>query len=239
MNTMILQTAGRFRSLRLWIGCLILVTTLRAPPVYGACTAYAYDALNRISTVTYSDGTVITYSYDGAGNRLGQTVAGGAGTPPQFTSTNKTTFGVGLAGKFTLTATGNPAPGFSATGLPSWASLNATNGVLSGTPPNTNGAPLTLTLTATNGVLPNATQTFTLAVINLRPILGRPSFSGGKFQLLVTGVAGQNYTVQSSTNLVSTNWSTLLVTNAPGTSFEFTDPNATNRSRYYRVLVGP
>jgi YD repeat-containing protein len=32
-------------------------------------TAYTYDTLGRVSTVTYPNGTVITYSYDPAGNR--------------------------------------------------------------------------------------------------------------------------------------------------------------------------
>ena len=230
------KASGSFRPR---FGFLLMLMAIFAPQVYGACTSYSYDALSRISTVTYSDGSVITYTYDNAGNRLGQTISGGAATPPRFTSTNKTTFSVGLAGKFTVTATGNPTPGFSVTGLPSWAALNSTNGVLSGTPPNTNGAPLTLTLTATNGVLPNATQTFTLAVVNPKPNLSKPNLSGGEFQMLVTGVAGQNYTVQTTTNLVPSNWSTLLVTNAPGTSFEFIYPNSTNRSRFYRVMVGP
>ena len=53
------------------------------------------------------------------------------------------------------------------------------------------------------------------------------------------GVAGQNYTLQMSTNLASTNWISILVTNAPAGSFFITDPNATNIGRYYRILVGP
>ena len=30
---------------------------------------YIYDALGRVRTVTYSNGTVVTYAYDAAGNR--------------------------------------------------------------------------------------------------------------------------------------------------------------------------
>lgn len=63
---------------------------------------------------------------------------------------------------------------------------------------------------------------------------------GGQFQMLLTGIAGQNYTLQMSTNLASNNWTALLVTNNPATnSFIIADPNATNRQRFYRVLVGP
>lgn len=32
-------------------------------------TQYTYDALGRVSTVTYGNGVVVTYSYDAAGNR--------------------------------------------------------------------------------------------------------------------------------------------------------------------------
>jgi M6 family metalloprotease-like protein len=83
---------------------------------------------------------------------------------PSFTSANSATFVAGQAGSFTVTAVGSPTPAFSATGLPLWASLGATTGVLSGMPPNAAGSPFTLTLMASNGVLPNATQVFLLTV---------------------------------------------------------------------------
>lgn len=37
---------------------------------------YGYDALNRLTSATYSDGEDYTYSYDPAGNRLAQTIGG-------------------------------------------------------------------------------------------------------------------------------------------------------------------
>ena len=43
--------------------------------VDAAATSYTYDSLNRLTQTTYSDGTVITYTYDAAGNRLTQTVS--------------------------------------------------------------------------------------------------------------------------------------------------------------------
>jgi kumamolisin len=113
------------------------------------------------------------------GNMYGGTTSGGTANggeifqlslsnSPTITSANSTTFTEGYDGNFVVTANGNPAPTFSATGLPSWANLNATTGVLSGTPPGTTGSPFTFTLTATNGNSPNATQSFTL---NVRPTL--------------------------------------------------------------------
>ena len=72
---------------------------------------------------------------------------------PIFTSGASTQFNATEAGSFTVTATGAPAPTFTATGLPlsGWLTLNATTGVLSGTPPDAIGSPLALTITASNG----------------------------------------------------------------------------------------
>lgn len=38
-----------------------------------ASATYAYDTQGRVSTITYDDGTVVTYSYDANGNRTGAT----------------------------------------------------------------------------------------------------------------------------------------------------------------------
>ncbi|TCO82588.1 putative Ig domain-containing protein, partial [Chthoniobacter flavus] len=81
-----------------------------------------------------------------------------------FTNPASATFTAGYAGAFTFTSAGTPLPTFSATGLPPWATLNPTTGVLSGTPPDTSGSPFTVTVTASNGSLPNATQQLTLSV---------------------------------------------------------------------------
>jgi predicted carbohydrate-binding protein with CBM5 and CBM33 domain len=43
-----------------------------------------------------------------------------------------------------------------------------------------------------------------------------------------------------STNLSSTNWTSLFITNSATTNvFNLTDPNATNKQRFYRILIGP
>jgi hypothetical protein len=57
-----------------------------------------------------------------------------------------------------------------------------------------------------------------------------------QFPLLLTGTPGINYAIQTLTNLSLTNW-TALVTNSPTTgTFNFTDTNATNASRFYRAV---
>jgi hypothetical protein len=85
--------------------------------------------------------------------------------PPAITSAASTTFVKGLAGSFTVTANGYPAPTFSESGsLPSGVNLSAA-GVLDGTPASDGTFPLTIT--ASNSAAPDATQNFTLTVAPL------------------------------------------------------------------------
>ncbi|MBZ5722427.1 MAG: putative Ig domain-containing protein [Acidobacteriia bacterium] len=81
-----------------------------------------------------------------------------------ITSANSTTFTVGTAGAFTVTATGFPAPTFSETGaLPSGVTLSP-GGALMGIPLAGTGGAYPITLTAHNGIGTDATQSFTLTV---------------------------------------------------------------------------
>ncbi len=89
--------------------------------------------------------------------------------PPQITSAPGTMFFAGQVNAFAVTATGTPAPAFTAAGLPAWAALDPGTGVLTGTPPDATGSPFALTLTADNGIAPAATQTFTLTVQGTLP----------------------------------------------------------------------
>jgi uncharacterized repeat protein (TIGR03803 family) len=137
----------------------------------------------------FSDGTIAN---DGSqcwaalvqgtdGNLYGTTGQGGASnegtvfklmppsSAPIFTSASSATFYAGISGTFKVTAIGLPFPTFSATGLPSWATLNSTTGVLSVTPPITASGPFVITLTASNGISPNATQNFTINVVTPTP----------------------------------------------------------------------
>jgi unsaturated rhamnogalacturonyl hydrolase len=88
-----------------------------------------------------------------------------AAVAPEFSSANDTTFTVGVAGSFTVTATGSPTPALSETGtLPSGLVFNSATGLLSGTPAaGTNGS-YAIIFTAQNGVGTAATQIFTLTV---------------------------------------------------------------------------
>jgi hypothetical protein len=62
-------------------------------------------------------------------------------------------------------------------------------------------------------------------------------FANNQFSLSLAGTPGINYAIQVATNLVPSNW-TSLVTNSPTNgAFSFTDTGATNRSRFYRAVA--
>jgi len=99
---------------------------------------------------------------------------------PAITSANTTRFTVGVAGSFTVTATGTPTPFLMATGtLPAGVTFkNNGNGTasLSGTPAPRTGGTYSFTLIVSNGADPAATQSFTLRVeqsLRLWPALRR------------------------------------------------------------------
>jgi hypothetical protein len=96
------------------------------------------------------------------------------GQAPAITSANSVTFTAGTAGSFTVTTTGYPAPSLSETG----ALLGVTfqdngNGkaTISGIPGPGTGGVYPITITAQNGVSPNATQSFTLTILQAPVIL--------------------------------------------------------------------
>jgi type II secretory pathway pseudopilin PulG len=85
--------------------------------------------------------------------------------PPAITSVTGTTFTVGTAGTFTVTAAGYPTPGLSESGaLPSGVTFNPATAVVSGTPAAGTGGAYHITFSASNGVNPSSTQSFTLTV---------------------------------------------------------------------------
>lgn len=122
------------------------------------------------------------------------------------------------------------------TNLPPGLSLSS-GGLISGKPLTNYVSSLKVQVTDANLVVTNKSLSIT---INPKPVLSAPVWITNRFWLRLTGATNQNYTVQMTTDLNATNWTSLLVTNNLKTnSFLVADPRATNQARFYRVLVGP
>jgi len=123
---------------------------------------------------------------------------------PQITSASSTTFTIGTAGSFSVTSTGVPTSGLSATGsLPSGVTFvdnHDGTATLAGTPAAGTAGSYPITLTASNGVAPDATQSFTLNV-QLAP--QAPQITSANSTTFTVGSAG-SFTVTSTGNPTAT-----------------------------------
>jgi chitinase len=86
-----------------------------------------------------------------------------------------------------------------------------------------------------NGV--KATNAATISVVTpVQVLLSAPQgLPPANFHFSYTANVGLSYIVQRSTNLVSTNWITLITNTAGSGSVNFTDLNATVNPGFYRV----
>ncbi len=155
---------------------------------------------------------------------------------PAITSGNSTTFVVGSADSFTVTASGFPAPTLSeAAGdtLPAGVKFNAATGILSGNPGPATSGTYTLHFTASNGVGANATQTFTLTV---NPLPFSDNFSTATDQQLSDYWINQvgNYRVNTTSGTATGNGTldlaTLLGVNASNVAVQATIAVAAGQS---------
>jgi len=64
-----------------------------------------------------------------------------------------------------------------------------------------------------------------------------PALGNGALNLSVSGNAGPDYTIQTSTNLTA--WQTAVTTNSPALPWSWSDTNLVFPQRFYRVLLGP
>ena len=107
---------------------------------------------------------------------------------PAVTSLGSTTFTVGTAGTFTVTATGFPQDTLKEVGMLPAGVTFTDNGngtaTLAGTPNAGRGRIYSFTITAANGVAPDATQTFTLTVNEA------PSITNSNTATFLAGQAG-------------------------------------------------
>jgi hypothetical protein len=122
--------------------------------------------------------------------------------------------------------------------FPSALTLDS-SGELYGTPDT--GGTFNFVVSADDGFGNSTNRPLSLTITLMgQATLRQPAWKTNRFQMLLVGTAGQNYTIQTSTNLAGTNWTTLFITNNAATNaFIITDTKATNRSRFYRALKGP
>jgi hypothetical protein len=195
-------------------------------------------------TLTTNGGYFDVAVTDGASNTAYQTLSVFIATPPLAITTVSLPSGTtGAAYTAALGATGGQPPynwqlAVGSANLPAGLSLS-TAGVISGAPATNKVSSFKVQVTDANFGTTNKVLSISIT-INGRPVLGLPNWRTNRFQMTLTGVSNQNYTVQMSTNLNPANWVSLFVTNsATNNSFLLTDPNATNKQRSYRVLLGP
>ena len=76
----------------------------------------------------------------------------------------------------------------------------------------------------------------TLTVTNAPPpALTLPRYTNGNLQFTLTGEAGSNYVVQSSTDLGASNWVSRVTNAAP---FQFVETNlGLSPQRFYRAVI--
>lgn len=116
---------------------------------------------------------------------------------PLILSPNSTVFTAGIPSSFRVRVEGAPAPTITATGLPAWAQLHASTGLLTGTAPVGTTGDFTFQITAANGNPPNATQSFTISVTPIPAItasitVGTLAGTGGQAGALnATGAAAR------------------------------------------------
>jgi hypothetical protein len=179
----------------------------------------------------------------GSGGTYTFTITAANGTPPNdtqsftltvneaptITSANATTFTEGVAGTFTVTATGFPKPALSQTGTrPTGVNFTPATGKLAGTPANGTAAssPYALTFTAHNTSGPDSVQAFTLNV-KPAPVLSVVKAHTGAFTQGGTGT----WTVDvSNTAVGSTTTSGLNVTDTLPTGYKLASDSGTNWS---------
>jgi hypothetical protein len=124
---------------------------------------------------------------------------------------------------------------------PTGAVINTNTGLLTWRPaiaqsPSTQ----TVAVVVSDSGLPTlgATQSFLVSVTRPAVPTLAASANNGLFGLWLTGETGPDYTIQTSTNLIS--WASAAATNSPALPWYWVDTNAHNSPwRFYRALLGP
>jgi hypothetical protein len=86
----------------------------------------------------------------------------------------------------------------------------------------------------------SATNSFTVTVNPItNPVVGSVTVLGGQVNLMVSGPQGPDYTLLTTTNLMTGSWQVLYTTNSPVTPLTLVDTNPADPARFYRIQLGP
>ena len=117
---------------------------------------------------------------------------------------------------------------------------NATNSVLTLTNvQGSNAGVYSVIVSNTAGFITSTNASLALSTTTpAPPQLSTPAYTNGSFSLMVSGDAGHDYIIQTSTNL--TDWESIYTNPMPTPPFLWSDSGATNFTRrFYRIQVGP
>lgn len=168
--------------------------------------------------------------------------------PPTFTSIAPQTINPGATLNLTNTASDADLPAQSLTFTLLTAPTNATLTVLNSTNARFTWRPLISQAASTNSIqvkvtdncTPNlsATNNFVITVNPAsQPALSSITVGSSQVSLSATGLIGPDYTLLTSTNLVS--WQCFFTTNPAAMPVQFADTNRSDAARFYRLLLGP
>jgi hypothetical protein len=124
---------------------------------------------------------------------------------------------------------------------PANSSLNSSNGVLTWRPSIAQaGTTNVIKVSAKDNGSPNlsSTNSFSVTVAPINPpTMSFSATAPGQISLSISGNAGPDYKVQTSTDLL--NWQPLLTTNPVVLPFALTITNGQEPQRFYRIQLGP
>jgi glucuronoarabinoxylan endo-1,4-beta-xylanase len=130
---------------------------------------------------------------------------------------------------------------FNLLNAPSDASLNTSNGIFSWQPPvsaanTTNSIMVEVVNNGTPAL--SATNNFSVIVNPLsHPVISSTTVSGSHVNLVINGTQGPDYTIQTSTNLMT--WQSVFTTNSPALPLDFAYTNSGGPALFFRVELGP
>ena len=163
---------------------------------------------------------------------------------PRLAALSDYTVNAGQTVAFTAAATDNDPTRvltFSLISPPAGASVGSANGhFIWRTAVAQANTTNTVQLEVTDNSTPSLsdTRSFTVTVNPLAPVILTPlAYTNGRFTLEVSGTAGPDYVIMTSSRL--TNWTDLATNLSPTPPFQYTDSNAPAGNRFYGVRLLP